>query len=84
MQGILDEPLYSGELINHPNEKGYRCLASGAWISTTFVLKVQVIDDYFGNMTLTFDLDKTPTLTGKKTAEWFLDEYKMNGVKYHR
>ena len=85
VQGTLDEPQYSGELINHPNGKGYRCLASGAWISTTtFVLKVQVIDDYFGNMTLTFDLDKMPTLTGKKTAEWFLDEYKMNGVKYHR
>lgn len=83
VEGMLDEPQYSGESINHPNGKGYRCLSSGAWVSTTtFVLKVQVIDDYFGNMTLTFDLDSTPTLTGKKTAEWFLEEYKMNAVAY--
>lgn len=80
---VLDEPQYSGELINHPIGRGYRALCSGAWTSnTTFVLRVQVVDDYLGNMTMTFDLDSSPTLTVKKTAEWFLDEYKMSNVAY--
>ena len=43
-----------------------------------------MIDDYFGNMTLVFNLGATPTLTVKKTAEWFLDEYKMSGVEYKK
>ena len=80
---ILDEPQYSGELINHPNGKGYRSYCSGAWTNaTTFALKVQVVDDYLGNMTMTFDLDSNPSLTVTKTAEWFLDEYKMSNVSY--
>ena len=80
---ILDEPQYSGEFINHPNGKGYRAYCSGAWTTaTTFVLRVQVVDDYLGNMTMTFDLDSSPSLTVTKTAEWFLDEYKMSNVSY--
>ena len=80
---ILDEPQYSGESINHPNGKGYLSYCSGAWTTVyTFVLKVQVVDDYLGNMTMTFDLDSNPSLTVKKTAEWFLDEYKMSNVSY--
>ena len=80
---LLDEPQYSGEYINHPNGVGYRSYCSGAWTGAySFVIKVQVVDDYLGNMTLTFDLDSSPSLTGKKTAEWFLNEYKMSGVSY--
>ena len=41
-----------------------------------------MVDDYLGNMTMTFDLDSNPSLTVKKTAEWFLDEYKMSNVSY--
>ena len=79
----LDEPQYSGESINHPNGKGYRALCSGAWQSDTiFVLKVQVIDDYFGNMTMVFNLGAFPTLNVTKTAEWFLDEYKISKASY--
>lgn len=80
----LDEPQYSGESINHPNGKGYRALCSGAWTdSNTFVLWVQVCDDYFGNMKMTFDFSgKTATVTITKTAEWFLDEYKMSKKTY--
>ena len=80
----LDEPQYSGESINHPNGKGYRALCSGAWINSyTFVLWVQVCDDYFGNMKMTFDFSgNSATVTVTKTAEWFLDEYKMKNVQY--
>ena len=81
---ILDEPQYYGDTIGTPNGKGYRSLCSGAWRSDTiFILKVQVIDDYCGNMTLVFNFAGTsPTLTGTKTAEWFLNEYKINSASY--
>ncbi len=85
VMGVLDEPQYSGEAINHPAGRGYRSLCSAAWETPTIlVIKVQVIDDYFGNMTLTFDFSSGVKLTGKKTAEWFLDEYVMNAVSYKR
>lgn len=80
----LDEPQYSGEAINHPNGKGYRALCSGGWTENdTFVLWVQVCDDYFGNMKMTFVFSgKTAMVTVTKTAEWFLDEYKMSKTTY--
>ena len=82
----LDEPQYSGETIGTPNGKGYRSYCSGAWRSDTiFTLRVQVIDDYFGNMTLTFNFSGvTPKLSGVKNAEWFLNEYKMSEVPYRK
>lgn len=83
LECLLDEPQYSGESINHPNGRGYRCLCSGAWkSSTTFVLRVQVIDDYLGNMTMVFDFASDPVLNVTKTAEWFLDEYKISNEKF--
>ena len=82
---ILDEPQYSGEAINHPNGEGYRSLCSGAWTTdSVFVLRVQVVDDYLGNMTMVFKFGGSPTLTVTKTAEWFLDEYKMSNVAYRK
>ncbi len=82
--GLLDEPGYSGDAINHPNGKGYRALCSGAWTADhTFVLWVQVCDDYFGNMKMTFDFSgNTAAVEITKTAEWFLDEYKMKKAIY--
>ena len=80
---ILDEPQYSGESINHPNGEGYLAYCSGAWKGNSiFILKVQVVDDYLGNMTFVFNFTSTPSLTVTKNAEWFLDEYKMDSVKY--
>ena len=81
---ILNEPQYYGDTIGTPNGKGYRSYCSGAWKSDAiFVMKVQVIDDYFGNMTLTFNFSgASPKLTVVKSAEWFLDEYKMTNVEY--
>ncbi len=83
----LNEPQYSGELINHPNGEGYRSLCSGAWLTNSmFILKVQVVDDYFGNMTLSFSFSGTGagevSVTGQRNAECFLDEYKFDKVKY--
>lgn len=80
----LNEPQYSGKAINHAGGRGYRSLCSGAWTdSDTFVLWVQVCDDYFGNMKMTFDFSgNTATVTVTKTAEWFLEEYKMKSTSY--
>lgn len=81
----LNEPQYSGKLIFHPNGVGYRSLGSAAWIDAhTLVIRVQVIDDYFGNMRLTFDFSDKDKLcvSGRKTAEWFLDEYVMDKIEY--
>ena len=82
---LLDEPQYSGESINHPNGRGYECLCSGAWkTDTIFVLRVQVVDDYLGNMTMVFNLGASPTLSVTKTAEWFLGEYVMSGEAFRK
>ena len=84
--GVLDEPQYSGATINTPKGEGYRCLASGAWESdTVFVLWVQVVDDYFGNMRLTFDFSGDGAcVNGKENAEAFLDEYVMKNAAFVR
>lgn len=84
--GALDEPQYSGATINTPKGEGYRCLASGAWESdTVFVLWVQVVDDYYGNMRLTFDFSGDGArVSGKKSAEAFLTEYVMQNAAFVR
>ena len=81
----LNEPQYSGKAIRHPNGVGYRALGSAAWTDGhTLVIRVQVIDDYFGNMRLTFDFSDKDNVkvSGRKTAEWFLDEYVMSELEY--
>ncbi len=82
----LDEPQYSGATISEENGEGYRAACSGAWRENNFLLYVQIIDDYLGNMRLEFEFadEKNVKLTGTKTAEWFLDEYKISGVSYSR
>ena len=81
---VLDEPQYYGETIGTPNGKGYRSYCSGAWrTDKIFVIKVQVVDDYVGNMSLMFNFSgASPTLNGTKTAEWFLNEYKITDEAY--
>ncbi len=83
----LQEPQYSGDTISVGNGKGYRSACSGSWLNDkTFVLSVQVVDDYLGNMKLTFEFDgnNKVKLTVKKNAEWFLYEYDINGVTYSK
>ncbi len=84
---VLDEPQYSGNTIGRANGEGYTSVASGAWIDAVcFVISVQVVDDYLGNMRLTFDFtsENEVKVTIKKTAEWFLDEYSMTGEVFSR
>ena len=82
--GTLDEPQYSGHSILHPIGRGYRCLSSAAWVTPEkLALRVQVIDWYFGNMTLTFSFEENAAvMAGRKTAEWFLNEYVADGARF--
>lgn len=60
----------------------YKCAASHAWESVnTLALRVQIIDEYFGNFIarFTFDGDNV-NLTMKKVAEDFLEEYRGEAV----
>lgn len=80
----LDEPQYSGATISEGNGVGYKAACSGAWKGNSFILYVQIVDDYLGNMRLEFEFtdERNVKLTGTKNAEWFLDEYKISGVSY--
>lgn len=56
----------------------YRCACSGAWQDCkTLFLKVQIIDDYFGRLNISFGFvdEMHVTFEMKKTAEYFLNEY---------
>lgn len=55
----------------------YDCAASGAWIEEKkFRLRIQIIDKYFGQLTVTFAFKgDVVSVLMEKTAEDFLDEY---------
>ena len=56
----------------------YDCAVSAAWAEEKkFLLRVQIIDDYLGNMFGVFSFKgDIATVTMEKNAEAFLDEYK--------
>lgn len=76
--GAFPEPGYSDDVGTLPKAGHfYRDAVSGGWCDETrFVLRVQIIDKYFGNMTAYFAFKgDTVTLRMTKTAEAFLNEY---------
>ena len=70
---------YSNEHAGLPTTDGflYDCAASAAWREEKkLLLKVQIIDRYFGNFLAVFSFkDKIATVTIQKHAEAFLKEY---------
>lgn len=60
----------------------YRCAASHAWETVnTLALRVQIIDEYFGNIIAKFTFDgDSVKLSMKKVAEDFLEEYQGEAV----
>lgn len=76
--GLFPEEGYSKEIgsVSEPGHR-YKCAASAAWRDTCMLsLRVQIIDDYFGNMTANFTFKGNEvTLEMKKSAEDFLNEY---------
>lgn len=55
----------------------YKCATSAGWIDDDkLMIRVQIIDKYFGNMTMTFGFKGEKAVVYiTKTAENFLDEY---------
>ena len=70
---------YSDLYCRVPTTNGFRydCAASAAWgEEQKLLLRVQIIDRYFGNMFAIFSFrDDVATVTMSKTAEYFLMEY---------
>ena len=80
--GRFPEEGYSQE-IGAVYEPGsfYRCAASAAWVGAqTLRIMVQIVDRYFGNMTMTFGFQGDEVgVYMQKTAEFFLEEYQGFG-----
>ena len=76
--GFFPEEGYSNEVGTEKTKKFYyKCAASAAWLEEKKLqLKIQIIDKYFGNCTLTFGFkgDKVG-IWMQKNAEDFLDKY---------
>ncbi len=80
VEGKFPETHYSGYRIGTPKGEGYRCLASGVWTAENqLLLRVNVVDDYFGSMNVSFGFrDCYIGITMASAAEEFLQDY--NGV----
>ena len=68
---------YFGDTIGRPGDHRYRCISSGAWTEDHKLrLKVDLIDDYFGNLTIHLSYKGDGLgLYMERHAEFFLDEY---------
>lgn len=76
-EGRFPETHYSGTQIGVPKGEGYRCLAAAVWTTETqLLLRVNIVDDYFGNLRIVFGFQNDKIgITMGKTAEAFLDDY---------
>lgn len=76
-EGVFPETHYSGDTIGTPANRPYRCVAAGVWTQQhKLVIKVNIIDDYFGNLTINLGFKGQEVgMVMHKTAEWFLNEY---------
>jgi NAD(P)-dependent dehydrogenase (short-subunit alcohol dehydrogenase family) len=76
--GKFPQKGYADQIGTVPSDKLYACAASGAWArEDQLIIKVQIIDDYFGNLNITagFREDDKLGIFMKKTAEDFLQQY---------
>ena len=71
------ETHYSGRRMHTPLGRGYRSMSAAAWSEEhKLVVCTYVIDDFLGNLTITFSFKKNlATVYMSKKAEGFLDEY---------
>jgi len=74
------ETHYSGYRIGTPKNEGYNCQSVGVWTAENqLLLRVNVVDDYFGSMNVSFGFrENFVGLTMASAAEAFLQDY--NGV----
>ena len=75
--GTFPETHYYGDTIGTPSGREYRCAAIGVWTEENkLVIKVNIIDDYLGNLSITCGFKEDEVgIYMYKAAEWFLNEY---------
>ncbi len=69
---------YFGDTMLVPSGREYICTTAAVWSDPSILLvRCDIIDDYFGNLTMSFGFkkDKKVSVYMVKTAEWFLDDY---------
>ncbi|MBQ7039364.1 MAG: serine hydrolase [Clostridia bacterium] len=76
VKGVFPQEGYSGKTVGSSDHL-YNCLASGAWTDDNkLVLKIDLIDDYFGNLCIHLGYKGDEIGIGmQKHAEFFLNEY---------
>lgn len=76
-EGSFPEDGYWGDTISVPAGRPYRCFAAAGWTEPRkLVIRVNIADDYFGNLTITLAFkDRQIALNMSKAAEWFLQGY---------
>jgi len=77
VQGLFPETHYYGDTIGTPSGRMYKCISAARWTQPDkLVIRCYIIDDYFGNLTVTLGFKGEELgLCMTKTAEWFLEEY---------
>lgn len=75
--GVFPQHGYSDRVGSQSGNRLYQCAAGGAWVdSRKLFLKVQIIDTYFGNISMNFGFQGNGIgIYMTKTAEDFLQEY---------
>jgi CubicO group peptidase (beta-lactamase class C family) len=77
VEGLFPETSYYGDTIGIPYGEMYKCIATARWTrQDKLVIRCYIIDNYFGNMTVTLGFKGDELGLGMfKNAEWFLQEY---------
>ena len=77
LEGIFPETHYPGEQLNEEIGREYRSICSASWADkNTLIVSVHILDDYVGNITMTFGFNENKIgVSMKKYAQFFLDEY---------
>lgn len=76
-ESLFPETHYPGERLGTPANRMYRCINSASWADeNTLIISVHIIDDFVGNLTMTFGFRENKIgITMRKYAQFFLDEY---------
>ena len=77
LESTFPETHYSGAVFTHPANREFRCTGCGGWVSDSqFAIRMYVIDDYLGNLTVTLGFrEEKLGLRMCRNAENFLEEY---------
>jgi hypothetical protein len=77
LESTFPETHYSGAVLTHPANREFRCTGCGGWVSDSqFAIRMYVIDDYLGNLTVTLGFrEEKLGLRMCRNAENFLEEY---------